>query len=47
MQDEAEEPAKPKSTEPTRVEIFLVGAAWALFVATLIVGFRTWSGGWH
>ncbi|MEA3009597.1 MAG: hypothetical protein QOJ91_1289, partial [Sphingomonadales bacterium] len=47
MQDEAEEPAKSKSTKPTRAEILLVGAAWALFVVTLIVGFRTWSGGWH
>jgi hypothetical protein len=47
MQDEAEEPAKPKSTEPSRAEILLVVTAWALFVVTLIVGFRTWSGGWH
>ena len=48
MQDEAEEPtAKTKSTEPSRAEILLVGTAWALFVFTLLVGLRTWSGGSH
>ena len=48
MQDEAEEPTtKSKSDEPTRVEILLVGAAWALFVFTLVAGLRIWAGGSH
>jgi hypothetical protein len=48
MQDEAEEPTtNSRSRGPTRAEILLVGTAWALFVFTLFVGFRTWSGGSH
>lgn len=48
MQDEAEEPtANSKSDQPTRAEILLVGAAWALFVFTLVAGLRIWSGGSH
>jgi hypothetical protein len=48
MQDEAEEPTtKTKSAGPTRAEIMLVGAAWALFVFTLLAGLRIWSGGSH
>ncbi len=50
MQDKAEEPKSTNettSTEPTRVEILLVGAAWALFVFTLLAGLRIWSGGSH
>lgn len=48
MQDEAEEPTtKTNSTEPTRAEILLVGAAWALFVFTLLAALRIWSGGSH
>ena len=45
MEDEAEKPTtKIKGAEPTRAEILLVGTAWALFVFTLLVGFRIWSG---
>jgi hypothetical protein len=48
MQDEAEEPTtQSRSAEPTRAEMLLVAATWALFLFTLIVGFRTWSGGSH
>jgi hypothetical protein len=48
MQDEAEEPTtKTRSAKPTRAEILLVGVAWALFLFTLLVGYRTWSGGSH
>jgi hypothetical protein len=48
MQDEAEEPTtNSRSHGPTRAEILLVGTAWALFVFTLLVGLRTWSGGSH
>ncbi|MGZ9016017.1 MAG: hypothetical protein ACXW3I_00780 [Allosphingosinicella sp.] len=48
MQDEAEEPdTKTRRDEPTRAEILLVGAAWALFVFTLLAGLRIWSGGSH
>ncbi len=45
MQDEAEEPTtETSSAEPSRAEIWLVGAAWALFVITLVAGVRLWSG---
>lgn len=45
MQDEAEEPTTETSfAGPTRAEIGLVVAAWALFVFTLVAGFRFWSG---
>jgi len=48
MQNEAGKPeestAEEKSIEPTRAEILLVGAAWALFVFTLVAGLRIWSG---
>ena len=47
MHDEAgnpEEPAKTKWSGPTRGEILLVGAAWAIFVFTLVAGLRIWSG---
>jgi len=48
MEDEAEEPiAKPRSAQPTRAEIWLVGAAWAMFIFTLVAGFRLWSGPSH
>jgi hypothetical protein len=48
MQDEAEEPiTKSRFAVPTRAEIWLVGAAWALFVFTLVAGFRLWSGPSH
>jgi len=48
MQNEAEEPEEPTArsrwSEPTRGEILLVGAAWALFVFTFLTGLRIWSG---
>jgi hypothetical protein len=45
MQDEAQEPTADKiAAEPSRAEILLVGAAWALFVFTLLAGLRIWSG---
>ena len=45
MQDEGEEaPTETRLGEPTRAEIWLVGAAWALFVFTLVAGLRFWSG---
>jgi hypothetical protein len=45
MKDEAEEPSiKSRLAGPTRAEIWLVGAAWALFVFTLVAGYRLWSG---
>jgi hypothetical protein len=48
MQDEAEEPTiKINPGKPTRIEILLVAAAWALVVLTLVAGFRIWSGGSH
>lgn len=48
MQDEAEEPTiQTHRNEPTRAEILLVGAAWALLVVTLVAGLRIWSGGSH
>jgi hypothetical protein len=46
MQDEAEEPnTETRGIEPSRTEILLVGASWALLVVTLLAGFRIWSGG--
>ena len=46
MQDEAEEPTiETDSDAPSRTEILLVGAAWALLVVTLLAGLRIWSGG--
>jgi hypothetical protein len=48
MQDQAEEPTiEIHSGKPSRAEILLVGAAWALLVFTLVAGFRIWSGGSH
>ena len=48
MQDEAEEPTtETRFARPTRAEIWLVGAAWALFVFTLVAGFRFFSGPSH
>ncbi|HEX8467151.1 MAG TPA: hypothetical protein VF620_05035 [Allosphingosinicella sp.] len=48
MQDEAEEPTiQTHSNKPTRVEILLVAAAWALLAVTLVAGLRIWSGGSH
>lgn len=48
MQDEADKPTtEKKSAGPTRIEILLVGMAWALFFVTLLAGFRIWSGGSH
>jgi hypothetical protein len=48
MQEEAEEPIiETESVKPTRAEILLVVAAWALLVVTLVAGFRIWSGGSH
>jgi hypothetical protein len=48
MQDEAEEPTNQTHRQkPTRVEILLVGMAWALLVVTLVAGLRIWSGGSH
>jgi hypothetical protein len=45
MQNEAEEPITEKRfAGPTRAELWLVGAAWALFVFTLVAGLRFWSG---
>ena len=48
MQDEAEEPTTETGIDrPTRAEIWLVGAAWALFIFTLVAGFRFWFGSSH
>ncbi|HEX8308176.1 MAG TPA: hypothetical protein VF645_07115 [Allosphingosinicella sp.] len=48
MQDEAEEPTiQTHSDKPTRAEILLVGAAWALLVFTIVAGLRIWTGGSH
>ncbi len=46
MQDEAEEPTTEiQGIEPTRTEILIVGAAWALLVVALLAGLRVWTGG--
>ena len=48
MQDEAEEPEiETNPQKPTRAEILLVAAAWALLAVALIAGLRLWSGGSH
>jgi len=48
MQNEAEKPTTETSgAKPTRAEILLVGAAWALFFVALLGGLRAWSGGSH
>jgi len=48
MQDEGEQPTTETGSDgPSRAEILLVGAAWALFVFTLLAGLRIWSGGSH
>jgi hypothetical protein len=48
MQDEAEEPEIDSNRhKPTRGEILLVAAAWALLAVTLVAGLRLWSGGSH
>lgn len=53
MQDEAEEPNTESKgpisngPKPTRAEMLLLAAAWALLVITLVAGFRLWSGGSH
>ncbi|HEX8127454.1 MAG TPA: hypothetical protein VF548_17925 [Allosphingosinicella sp.] len=48
MQDEAEEPTiEIHRGKPSRAEILLVGAAWALLVFTLAAALQIWSGGSH
>ena len=48
MQDEAEEPEIDSNPQkPSRAEILLVAAAWALLAVTLVAGLRIWSGGSH
>jgi hypothetical protein len=48
MQDEAEEPIIDTGGDgPTRAEIMLVGATWAMLVVSVLAALRTWSGGSH
>jgi hypothetical protein len=48
MQDEGEDPiTETRRAGPSRAEMLLVGAAWALFLFTLLAGLRIWSGGSH
>ena len=48
MHDEAEKPEEPTAksrwSRPSRAEILLVGAAWALFIFTVLAGVRIWAG---
>jgi hypothetical protein len=48
MQDEAEEPIiETHGDKPSRAELLLVAAAWALLGVTLLAALRIWSGGSH
>ena len=48
MQDEAEEPIiETHGDKPSRTELLLVAAAWALLVISILAALRIWSGGSH